>query len=116
MRRRGQLQEEAVLAADELLLLREAVVLLAQRIGGEARAVDLVGGQALDAVDAVGGGSGDLVRREVADEIGAATWNGLAPVARIGLEMRLLAGIELVSDEADKPLARLRSRGFRDTP
>src|SRR3546814_8768098 len=88
MRCRRQLQENAVLAADELLLLCEAVVLLAEGIGGEARAVGFVGGQALDAVDAVGGGGGALVRREVADEIGAAAWNGLAPVARIGLELR----------------------------
>src|SRR3546814_15925835 len=61
-----------------------------------ARAVGFVGGQALDAVDAVGGGGGALVRREVADEIGAAAWNGLAPVARIGLELRLLAGIDQI--------------------
>src|SRR3546814_5791453 len=71
-----------VCPSDLLLLLREAVVLLTQRIGGKARAVGFVGGQALDAVDAVGGGGGALVRREVADETGAAAWNGLAPVAR----------------------------------
>src|SRR3546814_16035111 len=100
MRCRRQLQENAVLAADELLLLCEAVVLLAEGIGGEARAVGFVGGQALDAVDAVGGGGGALVRREVADEIGAAAWTGLAPVARIGLALFLLYGIDLVPAEA----------------
>src|SRR3546814_9497532 len=70
MRRRRELQENPVLAADKLLLLREAVVLAAEGNGGEARAVGLVGGQALDRVDAVGGGGGALVRREVADEVG----------------------------------------------
>src|SRR3546814_17925276 len=95
MRCRRQLQENAGLWVDELLLLREAVVLLTQRIGGESRAVGFVGGQALDAVDAVGGGGGAVVRRGVADEIGAAAWNGLASVARIGLELRILPGIEI---------------------
>src|SRR3546814_8548577 len=84
MRRRRELQENPVLAADKLLLLREAVVLAAEGIGGEARAVGLVGGQALDRVDAVGGGGGALVRREVADEVGAAARDRLAPVARVG--------------------------------
>src|SRR3546814_20053508 len=88
MRRRRELQENPVLAADKLLLLREAVVLAAEGIGGEARAVGLVGGQALDRVDAVGGGGGALVRREVADEVGAAARDRLAPVARVGLELR----------------------------
>src|SRR5512138_176960 len=81
MRRRGQLQENPVLAQDEAFLAGEAVVLLAERVGGEAGAVGLVGGQALDRVDAVGGGGRALVRREVADELGAAARDRLAPVA-----------------------------------
>src|SRR3546814_17980232 len=100
MRRRRELQENPVLAADKLLLLREAVVLAAEGIGGEARAVGLVGGQALDRVDAVGGGGEALVRREVADEVGAAARDRLAPVARVGLELRLLEGVDLVADAA----------------
>src|SRR5512138_1085150 len=100
MGRRGQLQEDAVLAQDEAFLAGEAVVLLAERVGGEAGAVGLVGGQALDRVDAVGGGGRALVRREVADELGAAARDRLAPVARVGLEQRLFEGVDLVADEA----------------
>src|SRR3546814_14509746 len=91
MRRRRELQENPVLAADKLLLLREAVVLAAEGNGGEARAVDLVGGQALDRVDAVGGGGGALVRREVAAVVGAAALGSLAPVSRDGLELGLFS-------------------------
>ena len=72
MRGRGQFQEGAILAYQETLALRELVILSRQRVGSEPRFVRLVGGEALDRIDAIGKRRGALVRREVADEIGAA--------------------------------------------
>ena len=62
MRHRDLLQEDAVLAQDELFAPRELVVFAAGRIGGEPRAIGLVRGEAVDVVGGVGGGQRAFVR------------------------------------------------------
>ncbi|OWK24334.1 hypothetical protein AJ87_22965 [Rhizobium yanglingense] len=75
------LQEDAVFLQDEAPAFGEFVVLLAERIGCEAGAIGLIGGEGFDVVDAVGGRRGPLVGAEIADEIG--TVGGIAcPQAR----------------------------------
>ena len=81
MRQGDILQEDAVLAQDEALAARELVVLPRQRILRKALPISFIGGKVFDVVDAVGGGGGSLVGREITDEVGAAARNGL-PQAR----------------------------------
>ncbi len=40
------------------------------------------------------------MRSEIADEIGPAAWDGLAPISRIVFEPRFFGWIDLVSDDA----------------
>src|SRR5690606_16534514 len=77
------LQEDAVLAEDEPFPPGELVILAAQTIFGKARAIGLIGGEALDIVDAVGGGRRPFVGAEIADQIRAAARDGLAPIAAV---------------------------------
>src|SRR5690606_9296117 len=86
MRRRGQPKEKPVLAANEPLLPRELVVRTALRVVAQARAVRLVGGEAVDGVDAVSDGARSLMRREVADQVCAAAGYRLPPVAGVFLK------------------------------
>src|ERR1019366_4406742 len=100
MRRRDEAQEQPVLAADEVFPLREFEIAPPRRIVFEPRAIGLVGRETRDGIDGIGGGGGALMRREIAEQLGAATRDRLAPVARILLERGGLAGIDLVADEA----------------
>src|SRR5262245_52729438 len=100
MRRRRQRQERAVLAGYQALAPRECEVLSCQRIGHEPLAVLLVGGEALDGVDAVGERGRALVRRKVAEEVCAAARDGLAPVARVLEELSLLRRVDVIANDA----------------
>src|SRR6185295_7802592 len=100
MRRRNLLEEDAVLAPDELLALGELVIVAACRICRQPCAVCFIGSEAVDVIGGIGGGRRTLVRREIADEIGATARNDLAPVAPI-LRKRLAAEwVDLIADEA----------------
>src|SRR5436190_12559444 len=111
MRRRCQLKKGAILANQESFAFCEFIVFAAEWIGGEPRPVLFVGGEALDRVDAVSESCRALVRREVADQIGAATRNCLSPVARIVLELDLLGRIDMISDDAGDHGASPASQG-----
>jgi uncharacterized protein YciI len=100
VRRRCELEERAILTQQESLVLRKFVVLAAKRVGGKPRPILFVDGEALDRVDAVSECRRALVRREVADELGAATRDCLSPVASILLELGLLGRINMIPDDA----------------
>src|SRR5450759_3514778 len=100
MRRRAEAQEQPVLAADEVFPLREFEIGPPGRIVLQPRAIGLVGREARDGIDGIDGGGGALMRGEIAEQIGAAARDRLAPVARIFLERGVPAWIDLVADEA----------------
>src|SRR5690606_18358459 len=87
-------------AANEPLLPRELVVRTALRVVAQARAVRLVGGEAVDGVDAVSDGARSLMRREVADQVCAAAGYRLPPVAGVFLKGGQLERVDLIADEA----------------
>jgi hypothetical protein len=80
--------------------LSEAVILLARRVGGKPGAIGFVSGEAADVVNAVSDGGGTLMRGEIADEIGAAARDRLAPDPGIAQELLLLGRVDLIADEA----------------
>jgi len=98
---RGQFQERAILAHEETLALRELVILSRHRVGREPGFVLLVGGEALDRIDAIGKRRGALVRREVTDEICAAARDNLPPnCGALLFEFGLLGRVDVVADYA----------------
>ncbi|MEX1250145.1 MAG: hypothetical protein WEA77_03005 [Hyphomonas sp.] len=96
----GKLEEQAVLAAQELFALGEGVVLAADGVFGEQGLAGLAGGERGERVDAAGSGGGAFVRGEIADQVCAAAENRLASLAGIMAEGVLLEGIDFVADEA----------------
>ena len=100
VRRRHQAQEDALLAQDEALALREFVILTADRVAGQPRLVRLVRGQAFNVVDAVPGVLGARVGREKADEIRAEPRDGLTPYAAVLLECGCLERVDLIAARA----------------
>jgi hypothetical protein len=100
MRCRGQPKEDAILTADELLPLGELVIGAAQRIIPQAFPVSLVFRETSNVVDAVCDRARALVGCVVADQVGPATRNRLAPVAGILVEGIHLERVDLVADEA----------------
>src|SRR3569833_660050 len=100
MRRGGEAEEHAVLAADEPLAPGELEIVAGERVFPQPRAIAFVGGEAVDVVEAVGGRRRSLVRREIADQVGPAARNRLPPIARIGLERVVHERIDVVAYEA----------------
>lgn len=100
MRGRNLAQEDAIFAPEEAFAGSKGEVLLGQRIGSEASAISLVSCQAFDVVEAVSGGGTAFMRGVIADEIGAATRNGLAPALCIVLERGFPEGLDFITDEA----------------
>src|SRR5262245_46492906 len=78
-----RLEERALLAQDEALLLGEAEVGGALGVGLEPGPVGLVGRQAVEGDQPPGDGVGPLVRQEVADEAPPALGDDAAPVAGV---------------------------------
>src|SRR5262245_39839345 len=96
----AQAQENPILLADEPLLLREFVIRSAERILLQPRAIAFVGGEILDVIERVGRGGRSFMRREIADEVGAAARDRLAPIAGVFLEGSGLERIDLIANEA----------------
>ena len=96
----GVFQKDAVLAQDKLLGLGECIVFPAQVRGRKSGTVGLVIREAVDIVDAVGGGERPFVGGEVPDQVGPRRRNGLAPGTGVLLELGTLVGVDLVTDEA----------------
>ena len=112
MGRRGEFEESAILAQHEPLAFAEGIVLAAQWIGREPGPVLFIGGEALDRINAVGERRRAFMRREIADEIGAATRNCLSPVACILFKFGFLVRIDLIpNDASDHALLQLRRNG-----
>src|ERR1700730_18172293 len=110
---RGEFEESAILAQHEPLALRERVVLAPQWIGREPGAVLFIGGEALNGIDTIGEGRRSFMRREIADEIAAATRNCLPPVTCIPFKLGFLARIDVVPNDAgDHALLQLRCNGL----
>jgi len=84
-------KKDPIFLQDEALTPCEGIIFRAKRIGGQTRAIGLVGGEALDAVDAIGGCGRSFMGSEIADQVRAVTRDRLPPVAGIFGE-RLLAG------------------------
>src|SRR6516164_2237237 len=99
LRQRHRLKEGALLAQDESPLLSEAEVCRPVRGGLEARAIGLVGSQAVEGNEPKGHIVGALVRQEVADELAAALGNDRSPIARVLGESFALKGIDGVADD-----------------
>jgi hypothetical protein len=110
MRQGHILQEDAVLAQNEPLLLRELVILASQGVCRQPCAVGFVRGEAIDIVDAVSDRARTLVRREIADQVGAASWDGLASGLGILIELSSPVEIQLIADEAGDHRVLLSSR------
>src|SRR6185369_7195428 len=98
-------------------------------IGGQGLAVPLVGGETweIDEREPDVGGSGELRRSEVADDLAAAALDGTGHGTRVRLEVSELGGVERVADaECDHGCllvskyghaARVRPRGtLRSSP
>src|SRR6478672_11324038 len=96
---RHGLQEGALLAQDEALLTGEAEVRRALRIGLQARAIGLVGCQAVERNEGPGDVVGALVRQKVADQAAPALGDDAPPVAGVLCEGLALEGIDDVTDE-----------------
>ena len=78
----------------------KGVVFLAQRISGKAGAVCFVLCKVFNIIDAIGQSAGTFVWSEVSDQISAAAWDRLTPVASVGFELGFLGRIDFVSDDA----------------
>ncbi len=97
--RRNQFQESPVFPQQEFLGLGEPVVFPSEWILGQSRPIGFVCGQTLDVINPIRQCRRPLVRRKIANQIGAASRNGLAPVSGILGELRLLRGIDMITDE-----------------
>ena len=79
-------QKRVLLAHDEPLLLREAEVGGAFRIGPQPRAVGLVGGEAVERNQSIADGVGSFMRQSEADDVAAALPDDGQPAPRVLLE------------------------------
>src|SRR5215470_15752577 len=92
-------QERALLAQDKALLLGKAEIGGAFTIGLEPRAVDFVGGEAVERNQPIADVVGALMRHPIAEKISAALGNDGEPPPGVFFEGVALKRIELVADE-----------------
>ena len=95
-----QAQDNATLAVDEAFLPGERVVFATDRVVPQPGGIGFVGGQVGDGVVDVCRRAGALVRREIADQAGAAARDRLTPVAGLALEGLHVERVDLVADAA----------------